>query len=128
MAVLHYRELVAWQKGMDLVEAVYRLTQSFPKDEMYGLTNQVRRAAVSVPSNIAEGQGRGVGGEFAHHLRIANGSRQEIETQILIGHRLGYVESAECDPALSLCQEVGRLLTGLRRSVAGSRPSLATGN
>jgi four helix bundle protein len=72
VAVLHYRELVAWQRGMEFVESIYRLTMHFPREEMYGLTNQLRRAAVSVPSNVAEGQGRGVGGEFAHHLRIAN--------------------------------------------------------
>src|SRR5438046_1772110 len=90
--VTHYRELIAWQRAMDLVQAVYSVTRRFPADELYGLTNQLRRAAVSVPSNIAEGQGRGVGGEFAHHLRIANASRQEVETQILIAQRLSYVD------------------------------------
>src|SRR3954468_12430988 len=98
MAVLHYRDLIAWQKAMDLVEQVYRLTRAFPREELYGLTNQVRRASVSIPSNIAEGQGRGVGGEFAHHLRIANGSRQEVETQILLGVRLGFIIEADATP------------------------------
>ena len=120
MAVLHYRELVAWQRGMDFVEAVYRLTQHFPREELYGLTNQLRRAAVSVPSNIAEGQGRGVGGEFAHHRRISNGSRQEAETQILIAIRLGHVTEVEAAEALGLGDEVGRLLAGLHRSVTGN--------
>ena len=72
MEVLHYRELVVWQKAMDLVVRIYELTRAFPKDECYGLTNQLRRAAVSIPSNIAEGQGRGVGHSFANFLRIAN--------------------------------------------------------
>ena len=117
MAVLHYRDLVAWQRGMDFVEAIYRLTQKFPREELYGLTNQLRRAAVSVPCNIAEGQGRGVGREFAHHLRIANGSRQEAETQLLLAVRLGYVTEAEAAPALGLADECGRLISGLRRSV-----------
>jgi four helix bundle protein len=120
MAVLHYRDLVAWQRGMDFVEAVYRLTQQFPREELYGLTNQLRRAAVSVPSNVAEGQGRGVGNEFAHHLRIANGSRQEAETQVLIGVRLGYVSSEQATAALGLADECGRLVTRLHQSVSGN--------
>jgi four helix bundle protein len=120
MAVLHYRDLIAWQKAMDLVEDVYRLTQSFPREELYGLTNQVRRAAVSIPSNIAEGQGRGVGAEFAHHLRIANGSRQEVETQILIAVRLEYISQGDADVVLERCFEVGRIIWGLRDSVSGN--------
>lgn len=120
MAVLHYRELIAWQRGMDFVEAVYRLSQRFPREELYALTNQLRRATVSVPSNIAEGQGRGVGAEFGHHLRIANGSRQEAETQILIAVRLGYVTEDEIAEVIALAEEVGRLITGLHRSVTGN--------
>ena len=115
---MHYRELVAWQRGMDFVEAIYRLTRRFPREEMYGLTNQLRRCAVSVPSNLAEGQGRGVGSDFARFLRIANGSRQEAETQILIAIRLGYITEPEAADALGLADEVGRLLAGLLRSVA----------
>ena len=117
MAVMHYRELIAWQRAMDLVEAVYRLSSVFPKEELYGLTNQIRRAAVSVPSNIAEGQGRGAGNEFAHHLRIANASRQEVETQLMLAERLGYLSSDMLAHALSISEEVGRLLSGLHRSV-----------
>jgi four helix bundle protein len=120
MAVQHYRDLIAWQKSMDLVEDVYRLTQTFPREELYGLTSQLRRAAVSIPSNIAEGQGRGVGAEFAHHLRIANGSRQEVETQILIGIRLGYVATDVAAPVLDRCYEAGRIISGLHTSVAGN--------
>ena len=120
MAVLHYRDLVAWQRGMDLVEAVYRLSADFPPDERFGLTNQVRRAAVSVPSNVAEGQGRGIGGEFAHHLRIANGSRQEVETQTLIAVRLGFVSDAQAADVLGLSDEFGRVNAGLLRSLTGN--------
>ena len=117
MAVQHYRDLIAWQRGMDLVEAVYRTTQQFPRDELYGLTNQVRRAAVSVPSNIAEGQGRGIGKEFCYHLRIANGSRQEFETQILVAQRLNYITSETAKEVMDLSDEFGRILSGLAKSV-----------
>ena len=118
MAVRHYQQLIAWQKSMDLVEGVYRVTRSFPKEELYGLTNQVRRASVSIPSNIAEGQGRGIGREFAHHLRIGNGSRQEVETQLLIAERLSYISHATVQGLLLASAEVGRLLAGLLKSVA----------
>jgi four helix bundle protein len=114
---LHYRDLIAWQKAMDLVEAVYRLTRNFPTEELYGLTNQVRRAAVSVPSNIAEGQGRGAGREFAHHLRIALGSLQEAETQILLAERLAYLTPNVIDGFLDLSAEVGRVTRGLLHSL-----------
>ena len=127
MAVQHYRELIAWQKAMDLVAAVYALTRSFPKDELYGLTNQLRRAAVSVPANIAEGQGRGIGGEFAHHLRIANASRQEVETQVLIAIRLSYVTETAAASVLQSADEVGKVISGLLRSVTGNW-QLTTGN
>jgi four helix bundle protein len=80
MPAKSYRELIVWQRAMDMVVAIYQLTRSWPKEELYGLTSQIRRAAVSVPSNIAEGQGRGVVNEFCHHLRIAQGSLQEVDT------------------------------------------------
>ena len=117
MPVLHYRELIAWQLGMDLVEAVYRLSARFPDDERFGLTNQIRRASVSVPSNVAEGQGRGTPAEFAHFLRIANGSRQEVETQALLAVRLGFVQEKDAVPVLTLAEEFGRVNAGLMRSL-----------
>jgi four helix bundle protein len=120
MPALHYRELIAGQKAMDLVEDVYRATKGFPPDELYDLTNQIRRASVSIPSNIAEGQGRGVGKEFAHHLRIANGSRQEVETQLLIAQRLSYLSSDIAARLIAGTEEVGRLLSGLLRSLTGN--------
>jgi four helix bundle protein len=113
MAVKHYQELIAWQKAMDLVEMIYRSTGSFPKEEMFGLTCQVRRAGVSMPSNIAEGQGRRTTGEFLQFLSIARGSLQEAETQILLAERLGYLDEARRMEVFNLSSEVGRLISGL---------------
>lgn len=117
MAVIDYKELIAWQRSMDLVEAVYVLSSCFPPDERFGLTNQVRRAAVSVASNVAEGQGRGARNDFLHFLRVANGSRQEVETQVLLAIRLGFTSEAEAQAVLELVAESGRLISGLYRSI-----------
>ena len=113
-----YRDLIVWQRAMDLVVDVYRLSSGFPRQELYGLTGQVRRAAVSIPSNLAEGQGRGKGNEFLHYVRIAQGSLQEVETQLLIAQRLCYLDASALDPVLSLADEVGRLNRGLHKSLA----------
>jgi four helix bundle protein len=115
--VARYKDLVAWRKAMDLVVEVYRLTNGFPECERFGLTNQIRRAAVSVPSNIAEGQGRGMQKAFLLHLRIARGSLQELETQLLIASRLGYSTAEEISFVLALADEVSRVLSGLLRSL-----------
>jgi len=112
-----YRDLIAWQRAMDLVELVYGATRSWPKEELYELTSQIRRAVVSVPSNIAEGQGRSGAKEFAHHLSIARGSLAELETQTLVAQRLGYLASDAADPILATATEVGRLIYGLSRSL-----------
>ena len=117
MGVQSYRDVVAWQKGMDMVEAVYRVTQTWPQDEVYGLTNQARRAAVSVPANLAEGQGRRGAAEMVHHLSMAGGSLHELETHLLIALRLGYLSQAALAPLLAQTDEVGRLLSGLIRSM-----------
>jgi four helix bundle protein len=117
MAVTNYQELEAWQMAMSLVEQVYRLTASFPDGERFGLTNQLRRAAVSVPSNIAEGQGRRLPKQFAIFLRIARGSAQEVETQLLLASRLGFAPSDQIDSVLSTCGSTGRLVAGLLRSI-----------
>ncbi|MFN8636421.1 MAG: four helix bundle protein [Chloroflexota bacterium] len=98
----NYRDLLAWQKSMDLVEAIYEITADFPPDERFGLTSQVRRAAVSIASNIAEGQGRRSRGEFGHFLSIAHGSVREVETQLLIAIRLRFVTEESCEQALAL--------------------------
>jgi four helix bundle protein len=102
---------------MDLVEVVYAATKRFPPDERFALTSQLRRAAVSVPSNIAEGEGRGSHNEFGRFLAIAHGSLREVETQLLIAIRLGYVEAEACTEAFALAEEVGRLMNGLSRSL-----------
>jgi len=112
-----YKQLVVWQKAMDLVLAVYRISATFPRDERFGLTNQIRRAAVSVPSNIAEGQGRGIGRDFARFLRIANGSRQEVEPHLLAAQQLGFATPEDVKLVTLQIEEVGRLLQGLIRSV-----------
>jgi four helix bundle protein len=120
MAVRSYRELVAWQKAMDFVEEVYRLTQSFPREEQYGITSQLRRAAVSIPSNIAEGQGRQTTGEFRQFLGQARGSLLETETQILLSERLKYLEHQATSGLLDQSAELGRILNGLLTSLEGS--------
>ena len=108
---MHYKELIVWQKAMDLVVEVYRLTKNLPKDELYGLTNQLRRAAVSIPSNISEGNGRASTGDYVRFLIIARGSVAEVETQLLLCVRLDYLAQEEIKSALELCDETGRLLT-----------------
>lgn len=118
MAKNSYQDLETWQRAMDLVEEVYEATKKFPREELYGLTNQLRRAAVSIPSNIAEGQGRDSVKEFLHHLAIAYGSLCETETQVLIAARLKYIEVTEKEKLLSRTGMVGRLLNGLSRSLS----------
>jgi four helix bundle protein len=120
--VQSYRDLVVWQKAMTLVLDVYRSTQGFPKIETYGLTSQLRRAAVSVPSNIAEGQARLSTGEFKQFLGNARGSLMEVETQILIARDLGYLERRESEDLLGSAAEVGRVLNGLLASLPVRRP------
>ena len=92
MRSFKYSELIAWQKAVDFVAEIYRVPADFPKTEMYGLTGQLRRGAVSVPSNIAEGQSRNGSREFVHHLGIACGSLSEVETQLIIAERLRYID------------------------------------
>jgi four helix bundle protein len=103
---------------MDLVELVYKQTECFPREEQFGLTMQLRRAAVSTPSNIAEGQGRKSTAEFRHHLSIACGSLREVETQILIAERLRYFTAPQTRSLLDLAAEVGRLINGLWNSLS----------
>ena len=117
MTIKSYRELIAWQKAMKLVTRIYELTKAFPREEIYGLTSQIRRAAVSIPSNIAEGQGRDSRKEFLHHLSIAYGSLMETETQILIAESLNYLKSVEVNLILEKTAEAGRIINGLSRSL-----------
>lgn len=118
MKVRHYQELIAWQKAMDLVADIYTSTKSFPREEIYGLTSQLRRAAVSVPSNIAEGQGRRTTADFIRHLSIAYGSLLELETQVIIATRLNYLSQKTCGDVIDKASEVGRILNGLISSLA----------
>ncbi len=112
-----YRDLIAWRKAMSLVREVYRITESFPRAEVYGLTNQLRRAAVSVPSNIAEGQARFSQKEFHHFLSQARGSLAEMETQLLIAQDLGYASTTASQGVLSKAAELSRILNGLIKAV-----------
>lgn len=117
MKVRNYQDLIAWQRSMDFVEEIYSSTRVFPREEVYSLTNQLRRAAVSIASNIAEGQGRQTTPDFCRHLSIAYGSLREAETQILIAHRLGYLSAAATDHLIVIAGEIGRLLNGLMNSL-----------
>jgi four helix bundle protein len=113
----HFKDSIVWQKAMDLVTDVYRLTDGFPKREVYSLTDQIRRAAVSVPSNIAEGQAHFSKAEFSHFLRHSGGSLAELETQLMIAERLGYADHDQTQIILRQVVEVGKLLNGLINSL-----------
>jgi four helix bundle protein len=126
-----YRDLEVWQKAMDLAETVYSLSRTFPVEERFGLISQMQRSAVSVPANIAEGQGRKHRGEFVRHLTIARGSLAELETHLLLAGRLGYAGKDRLGALWRQAQEVGRLLNGLIRSLdkePGRRLQPATDN
>ena len=116
--VKSYRDLVAWQKSIDLVIEIYVCTRFFPREETYGLVSQLRRAAVSVPSNIAEGHARLSTGEFRQFIGHALGSLMEIETQLLISERLNYVGSTRSADLLQRTAEVGKILNGLLHSLS----------
>jgi four helix bundle protein len=113
MSVKSYKELLVWQKAMLLTEETYRLAKLLPREELYALSGQMRRAAVSIPSNIAEGQARSSTKEFVNFLSIARGSTAELETQLTICVRLKYLQQSQTGPALSLCSEVGKMLNAL---------------
>jgi four helix bundle protein len=117
MAGPSYRDLIAWQRAVDLVERIYRVTANWLREEVYGLTNQIRRSAVSVPANIAEGQGRCSRKDFARHLSIAYGSLCEVETHLIVAERLGYIDSNCLDDMISRTTHVARPLHGLIQSL-----------
>ena len=116
-----YRDLVVWQKGIELAKLLYQLTTRFPPDERFGLIAQIRRAAVSVPSNIAEGQARNTTGEFIQFISHAEGSAAELDTQLHLSVELGFISSADATPALGLIDEIRRMLNSLRRRLQGDR-------
>ena len=113
----HYKDLIAWKKAMDLVNAIYDATDAFPKRETYSLTDQVRRAAVSIPSNIAEGQAHYSNREFLHFLRHARGSLAELETQLLVAERRSYLAESRAAELLKQADELSRILSGLINSL-----------
>ena len=112
-----YRDLKVWQKAIELVVGCYKLSKTFPKDEIYGLTSQLRRAVVSVPANIAEGYGRGSRKEYLQFLLIAQGSLKEVETHIIIAQRLGYITQLQVEGALTRTEEKGKMLGSLIRTL-----------
>lgn len=116
MAVRNFRDLVAWQKSVDLVTHVYRLTSAFPDEERWGLVTQIRRAAVSIPANIAEGHGRSTAGDFLFHLSVARGSLNELRSLLDVSQQLGIASNAETRAVDDRADEVARVLWGLRRS------------
>lgn len=111
--IKHFRDLTVWQRSMELATVVYRVTKEFPADERFGLTSQMRRAGVSVPSNIAEGHARHSTGEYIHALGIARGSLAELETQAELAHRLGMLSMVQQQELRELFLEIGRMLNGL---------------
>lgn len=117
MRVKHFRDLLVWQSAMKLARQVYMLTRGFPREEMFGLTSQLRRAAVSIPSNIAEGQGQISDKAFVAYLSRARGSLYEVETQAELAESLGLMSRSDLDPLLGDCKEVGRMIHGLMNSM-----------
>ena len=115
-----YEKLVAWQKAMDMVTKIYEATREFPREEMYGLTSQLRRAAVSVASNIAEGKGRLTVGEYRHFLGQARGSLLEAATQIRIAQNLNFFTQPQAEELLDATDETGRVLNGLIASLGAA--------
>ena len=113
----NYRELIVWQDGIKLAKAVYRLTEKFPKHEIYALADQVRRAVVSVPSNIAEGQARKAPGDFRRFLHIALGSLAEVDTQLVLAQEFGYISKEDVDPLEEQIQGLRKKLYALINSL-----------
>jgi four helix bundle protein len=116
-----YRDLEVWQKSMRLAKRVYQVTQKFPSEERFGLTNQLRRAAVSVPSNLVEGHARFGSGEFSRFISITMGSVAELETQILLSSELGYVGPDVANEILAELDAIGKMLRGLAKSIERRR-------
>ncbi|HMN87095.1 MAG TPA: four helix bundle protein [Bauldia sp.] len=121
MTIRSYRDLRVWQESMDLAARCYRLTRGFPKDEMFGMTSQIRRASTAVPANIAEGYGRESSGAYSQFLRVAQGSLKELETHLLLAERVGLLPVATAREALDASETVGKMLRSLIRSIERSR-------
>lgn len=115
-----HRDLLVWQKSMRFVTDVYQVTKTFPREELFGLTSQLRRAAVSVPSNLAEGHGHDSKNEFHHFIGHSRGSLLEVKTQLEIAYNLGYIDKPTFAQLIQQSSEIGRMLTGLRSWAAGA--------
>jgi four helix bundle protein len=116
-----YRDLVVWQKGIELAKMIYPLSARFPADERFGLTSQIRRASISVPSNVAEGQARHTTGEFVQFISHAEGSVAEVDTQLVIAVELDFVTTKQAAACFDLLGEERRMLNALRRKLTGKR-------
>jgi len=112
-----YRDLRVWQDAMTLAESCYRLTGRFPRDELFGLTSQIRRAGASVPANIAEGHGRENTGNFVQRLRVSQDSLKELETHLLLAGRVGILPASDSEAVLNQCESLGKMLRALIRSL-----------
>jgi four helix bundle protein len=117
MALQTYRDLAVWQKAMDLAVASYEATKPFPREEMFGMTSQIRRAAASIPANLAEGQGRRSTRDFLHFVSVARGSLKEMETHLILSHRVGLLSKQKLDALLQQCEIISRMMTGLRKNL-----------
>ena len=124
MRTRHFKDLLVWQRAMELARAIYRATETLPKSEMFGLQSQLRRAAVSVPSNIAEGHGRLSDQLFRTFLAQSRGSLYEVETQLMLATDFGYIAQETSTRLLELCDEVARMLNGLLKSLEPAKKSL----
>jgi four helix bundle protein len=116
-----YRDLVVWQKSIELAKLLYQLTAKFPSEEKFGLISQIRRAVVSVSSNLAEGQARNTTGEFIQFISYAEGSAAELDTQLYLSVELGFATTEDAAPIFSIIEEIRRMLNGLRRRLNGDR-------
>ena len=121
-----YRDLEVWKKAMDVARNVYKATANFPAEERFGLTNQIRRSAVSVPSNLAEGHARASAAEFSRFILISMGSVAELETQILLSGDLGYLDNEKKQSLLSELDLVGKMLRGLSKAIARRKSQMRT--
>lgn len=112
-----FKDLIVWQKAMDLVQEVYRLVKKLPKEELFALSDQIRRSAISIPSNIAEGQGRNSTKEFIQFLSIAKGSKSELETQLLLSVKINYLNESDIETSINLINEIGKMINVLQKSL-----------
>ena len=117
MAIQSFRDLEVWKVAMDLAAECYKVTKTFPKDELFGMTSQIRRAAASIPANIAEGQGRDHTKEFLNFLSIARGSLMEVQTHLLLAQRVGLLNEADLQALLTLCERISQMISRLRQAL-----------